>query len=104
MQKSWGGQLQRWGPSSFKRAICSARLLLSRVRSKDLAAAAFGAKRTWFLVNGSSGGLHAAIIAAAQLYQHRWQREHGSDKGEDGSSRSYHCPAPVVAVPRNAHR
>lgn len=31
--------------------------------AQDLAAATFGAERTWFLVNGSSGGLIAAMLA-----------------------------------------
>jgi hypothetical protein len=35
--------------------------------AQRLAAEAFGARRTWFLVNGSSGGLHAAVLAAVQV-------------------------------------
>ncbi len=31
--------------------------------AQDLAAAAFGAEATWFLVNGSTVGIHAAILA-----------------------------------------
>ena len=31
--------------------------------AQDLAAAAFGADATWFLVNGSTVGIHAAIMA-----------------------------------------
>lgn len=45
----------------------------------DLAAAAFGAERTWFLVNGSTCGVEAAILATCQA----------GDK---------------IIVPRNAHR
>jgi arginine/lysine/ornithine decarboxylase len=32
--------------------------------AQQLAARAFGADRTWFLVNGTSCGLHAAVLAA----------------------------------------
>ncbi|MDR3120861.1 MAG: hypothetical protein LBU58_05960, partial [Clostridiales bacterium] len=32
-------------------------------KAQELAAEAFGAGRTWFLVNGSSGGVHAMILA-----------------------------------------
>ena len=31
--------------------------------AQRLAAAAFGATQTWFLVNGTSAGIHAAIMA-----------------------------------------
>jgi len=32
--------------------------------AQRLAAAAFGAEQTWFLVNGTTSGLHAAVMAA----------------------------------------
>jgi arginine decarboxylase len=35
-------------------------------RSQELAAEAWGARRTWFLINGASQGNHAACIALAQ--------------------------------------
>ena len=31
--------------------------------AQQLAAKAFGADQTWFLVNGTSGGIHAAVFA-----------------------------------------
>lgn len=45
----------------------------------ELAAAAFGAERTWFLINGSTCGVEAAILATCQ-------------------------PGDKIIVPRNAHR
>jgi arginine decarboxylase len=39
-------------------------------RAQEMAAAAWGARRTWFLINGSSQGNHAACIALA----HRGER------------------------------
>ena len=36
-------------------------------RAQDLAAAAWGAKRSWFLVNGGSGGNHAICLALAHV-------------------------------------
>lgn len=45
----------------------------------ELAAAAFGAEQTWFLVNGSTCGVEAAILATCQ-------------------------PGDKIIVPRNAHR
>jgi arginine/lysine/ornithine decarboxylase len=83
---------------------------------KDLAAAAFGAKRTWFLTNGSTGGLQAAILAAVQLFHHH---RHGSSSTTSAMSTSLslsttltrgstaagiHTAPPLVAIPRNAHR
>lgn len=34
--------------------------------SQDLAAKAFGADHTWFLVNGTSVGIHAAVLATCR--------------------------------------
>ena len=34
--------------------------------SQELAAGAFGADKTWFLVNGTTVGIHAAILATCQ--------------------------------------
>lgn len=34
--------------------------------AQQLAAAAFGADRTWFLVNGSTGGVHASVMATCR--------------------------------------
>lgn len=51
--------------------------------AQQLAASAFGADQTWFLVNGTSGGLHAAIMAAC------------------GTSTAHEVPTLVVA--RNCH-
>ncbi|MBU6228489.1 MAG: aminotransferase class I/II-fold pyridoxal phosphate-dependent enzyme [Cyanobacteria bacterium REEB459] len=47
--------------------------------AQELAAAAFGAEQTWFLANGSSSGLEAAILATCN-------------------------PGDKIIVPRNAHR
>ena len=79
--------------------------------AQNLAAAAFGAKRTWFLTNGSSGGLHAAILAAVQVCEHRRRQQPSSTPSTSSSpstssapSSSSSLPAPVVLIPRNAHR
>jgi arginine decarboxylase len=39
-------------------------------QSQILAAEAWGARRTWFLVNGASGGNHAACLALAHIGDH----------------------------------
>ncbi|PSN10822.1 lysine decarboxylase, partial [filamentous cyanobacterium CCP5] len=49
------------------------------LEAQELAAAAFGAEQTWFLANGSSGGLEAAILAVC-------------------------APGDEIIVPRNAHQ
>ena len=56
--------------------------------AQGLAATAFGAGRTWFLVNGSTAGVIAAVLACVQLKR---QSEPGG-------------PPPVVILPRNAHQ
>ena len=56
-------------------------------RAQQLAAAAFGAGRTWFLVNGSTAGVIAAVLACCQL---KAQRQPGR--------------RPVVVLPRNVHK
>ena len=62
------------------------------LRAQELAASAFGAERTWFLVNGSTSGVIAAIMAAVQVWRQQ-QRSRG------GASRR-----PVVLLPRNVHK
>lgn len=49
------------------------------LEAQNLAAAAFGAEQTWFLVNGSTGGIEAALLATCN-------------------------PGDKVIVPRNAHQ
>jgi len=56
--------------------------------AQELAAAAFGAGRTWFLINGSTAGIIAAVLACVQLKR---QSEPGG-------------PPPLVILPRNAHQ
>lgn len=58
------------------------------LRAQELAADAFGAGRTHFLVNGSTAGVLAAVLACVQLWRQR------------------HCgaQAPVVVLPRNVHK
>ena len=56
--------------------------------SQQLAARLFGARHSFFLCNGSTGGILAALMAAVQ----RHQRE------------SAHLVAPVIILPRNAHK
>ena len=56
-------------------------------RAQELAASAFGAGRTWFLVNGSTAGVIAAVLACCQL---KLQRQPGQ--------------TPVVILPRNVHK
>ena len=55
-------------------------------RAQALAAEAFGAARTWYLVNGSTAGVIAAVLACVQLARQRG------------------VAAPAVLLPRNAHR
>ena len=57
-----------------------------RLPAAALAAEAFGAARTWYLVNGSTAGVIAAVLACVQLARQRG------------------VAAPVVLLPRNAHR
>jgi hypothetical protein len=56
--------------------------------AQQLAARLFGARHSFFLCNGSTGGILAALMAAVQ--RHRRQ--------------SAHAGAPVVILPRNAHK
>ena len=56
-------------------------------RAQELAASAFGAGRTWFLVNGSTAGVIAAVLACCQL---KMQSQPGR--------------TPVVILPRNVHK
>ena len=56
--------------------------------AQQLAAEAFGAARTWFLVNGSTAGVIAAVLACVQLKR----------QGTPGA------PPPVVILPRNVHQ
>ena len=60
------------------------------LHAQELAARAFAAQRTWFLANGSTAGVLAAVLACVQL----WREEHGTAAG----------PRPVLLVPRNAHK
>ena len=53
-------------------------------RAQALAAEAFGAARTWYLVNGSTAGVIAAVLACVQLARQRG------------------VAAPAVLLPRNA--
>jgi len=57
------------------------------LEAQELAAQAFGARRTWFLANGSSAGMIASIMACVRL---------------SASARGHN--APKVLLPRNAHR
>ena len=59
--------------------------------AQHLAARAFSAERTWFLVNGSTVGVLAAVTAAVQIWR---QRAGGRRRGE----------RPLILVPRNAHK
>ena len=52
--------------------------------SQRLAAAAWGARRSWFLVNGGSGGNHAACLALAHLGGHVVVQRNGHSSIIDG--------------------
>ena len=56
--------------------------------AQQLAAQAFGAANTWFLCNGSTGGLMAAILALVRIHRRKNSRHQDS----------------VVIVPRNCHK
>ena len=60
-------------------------------RAQELAADAFGAERTWFLANGSTAGVLAGLLACVQLWHQQQRRRHDA-------------AAPVVILPRNAHK
>jgi len=60
--------------------------------AERLAAAAFGAQRTWFLINGSTSGIIAAVLACVQL----WQQGEGRDAAASET--------PLLLLPRNAHK
>ena len=62
------------------------------LEAQDLAARAFGAGRTWFLVNGSTSGVLAAVMACVQLW-----RQRGGGSRRRGAR-------PVLLLPRNAHK
>lgn len=49
---------------------CTYTILTCRA-AQDAAAALFGARKTWFLCNGSSGGIIASVIAAVQLHSQK---------------------------------
>ena len=59
-------------------------------RAQELASDAFGAERTWFLANGSTAGVLAAVLATVQLWYQRLGREDAR--------------RPIVLLPRNAHK
>ncbi|KAG2436379.1 hypothetical protein HXX76_006686 [Chlamydomonas incerta] len=92
--------------------------------AQQLAAQAFGSDRTWFLVNGCSAGIHAAVMAvagrggSAQRHRRRiQQRQHGecaASESGDGAHTSSNAAgngavasAPgepgVLLVARNCH-
>jgi arginine decarboxylase len=56
--------------------------------AQELAAEAFGAAKTWFLCNGSTGGLMAALLALVQMHR----------RNSPGVARS------IVIAPRNCHK
>jgi arginine decarboxylase len=62
--------------------------------SLRLAAELFGAAKTWFLVNGSTGGVLTAIISCAKLFDMRILR-----KGHDPRS-----TRKVMIIARNSHK
>ena len=61
-------------------------------RAQELAAEAWGARRTWFLVNGASGGNHVACLVIAHLSAARQAAEHqaGAAKADVVVQRSCH--------------
>ena len=62
--------------------------------AQELAATAFGTDRTWFLVNGTSCGIHAAIMAACSG---------GSTGGGTVSSATGRSGGSTLIVARNCH-
>jgi arginine decarboxylase len=66
------------------------------LRAQELAARAFCAERTWWLVNGSTSGVIASVMACVQLWR---RRQCGS--GPVGTRSS---GGPVLILPRNAHQ
>lgn len=61
------------------------------LHAQELAAEAFCAERTWFLVNGSTAGVLAAVMACVQLWRQR------------GGTRRRGA-RPLLLLPRNAHK
>ncbi|KAG2484609.1 hypothetical protein HYH03_016563 [Edaphochlamys debaryana] len=76
--------------------------------AQHLAAEAFGADVTWFLVNGCSGGIHAAVVAVCGEHQphHPHRQEQEGAAGEGGGAGGGAGPRgqpPVLVVARNCH-
>ncbi|KAG5186001.1 decarboxylase [Tribonema minus] len=64
--------------------------------AESLAAAAFGASRTWFLANGSTAGVQALLMACVQ--------RHAAAAAAPQAPQQQQRRRSVVILPRNAHK
>ena len=91
--------------------------------AQALAAEAFGAERSWFLTNGATSGVIAAIVACVRRFHHtqdttqdttqgRTQgavpgasspEDHAPGAGSRDSHDAHDATPPIVILPRNAH-
>ena len=81
--------------------------------AQRLAAEAWGVSETRFLVNGSTGGIAAAVLACCRLWARRPRREREvvvaveageSGGGDDDDDEDLRLSRPLVLIPRGAHR
>lgn len=75
--------------------------------AQALAADAVGAAASRFLVNGSTGGLAAAVVAACAVWrgdQRRREEEAGGSGGAAASRSSSSPPPPLILAARNCHQ
>jgi hypothetical protein len=76
-------------------------------RAQALAAELFGARHSFFLCNGSTGGIIAALLAAVQAHRCSSRRRaemRAHERRPHATEVSNHDHQPVVILPRNAHK
>ena len=66
MREAFGGQALRMDIPALTQGIDTGPVPTPFQRAQELAAEAWGARRTWFLINGASQGNHAACLTLAQ--------------------------------------
>ena len=87
------------------------------LEAQRLAAEAWGVSQTRFLVNGSTGGVAAAVLACCRLWARRPRRERqvdstaggggggsGEEEGSEDDDGELRLARPLVLISRGAHR
>jgi arginine/lysine/ornithine decarboxylase len=80
------------------------------LRALQLAAALFGAKQSWFLVNGSTSGILSAVFAAAQIHQRslltpwRTSADHRIAVSTNSPSKAHPKQRSVMLMGRDSHK